>query len=184
MIGLFIFLLGTFASTIDKSQVSVTLDKHQHIRIETLDPTLVATVEKLVVCSNENKNVEKHITRIDEQQGCTTPGFIQYNLPHTYSRVNHPHIERVTPDHYYAEVHLKIHDRKTGETMDDVCMLRVDILRTDRQAIIAACLALTVIGAVAMTVVLRKRRYKKVLSKAEQEKLVVESMDLYSTIEL
>lgn len=180
----FIFLLGAFASTIDKQQVSVTLDKHQHIRIETLDPTLVATVEKLVVCSNENKNVETHIARINEKKGCATPGFIQYNLPHTYSRVNHPHIERVTPDHYYAEVHLKIHDRKTGETTDDVCMLRVDILRADTQSILFACLALTVIGAVALGVVLKKRRYKKTLSKVEQEKLIVENMDLYSMIEL
>lgn len=107
-------------------------------------------VKKVVVC-----DAKIALTTTDQKQSCEANGFVRYESRHLNAR--HPHVESLTQDHYYAEVHMDVVNRNTGEITNEVCMLRVSAPSNPYIPFVVLIGVALVLSAMAIGIVSRKQ---------------------------
>lgn len=161
--SIFIFLFavvvaGANPDLLKDVSVSVTHDNRLHVNNPFTDE-YSATIEHVMVCNTRNQSQK----RLDTKSGCGSEGFVQYNIDkHTHLRFPHP--DRLTTPYFYAEVHLQLKHRHTGEITKDVCIVKVPVQPPTNYlalALSAVALALVIAGVITVTVI-RYRQDKKI----------------------
>jgi hypothetical protein len=166
---------------------TVNVDAHSRLSVFSSDVNIVPTVNKVIVCSSaaseENAGAVAK-TLPDSVKKCETNGFIQYEIVTTKSnRIYHPHMSRVTGDHYFAQVHVKLYNTVTGAVTEEIQVVRVDVLRQDIISVTLGCMTLAIVCIFAVVAVARHKKQRPLFNKQSMDTLAAD-IGLYSSIKL
>lgn len=146
-----LFLMGAFCQ-----RVAVSVGKHNHLSISSKDPNDISTIETVYVCSNER--LASRNLPVNHTNGCSSKGYIQYKIEHNKKRISHPHIERISNDHYYAQVNVKIFNKISGKTTTESHMVKINIQRDDLFSILLGFIGIGTVCTITLVLLLKKKK--------------------------
>lgn len=137
--------------------VGVDHDNTLYIRTTRDSGSVVTTsIQQIMVCDSPRG------LPIDDQMGCGSDGFVQYQLNKHKRRISHPHPEKIAEDvhSFYMQVDLLVTDVKTQHTVQDRCIVRVPLIQAPPDSYGAIGLGvgiLALVGVVAIVVVVNQK---------------------------
>jgi hypothetical protein len=188
--SLFLFWLVIVTSALHSvgATTTVSVDAHSRLSVSSNDVNIVPTVDKVIVCSStasEENNAAAVAKKLqDSVKKCETNGFIQYEITTTKNnRIYHPHMSRVTGDHYFAQVHLKLYNKATGAVTEEIQVVRVDVLRQDIVSVTLGCMTLAIVGVFAVIAVVRRKKQRPLFNKQSMD-VLADGIGLYANNKL